>query len=77
MGRSRRLRFNSRIEEVLQSHHFRSGEGLKTTQHRYVWLYNQQFPQSALGSKSFFQEKKDLYQLKPLLFKKQPCYLPG
>ena len=35
-------RFNGRIEEVLQSHHFRSGEELETTLHRYVWLYNQQ-----------------------------------
>jgi transposase InsO family protein len=27
-------RFNGRIEEVLQSHHFRSGEELETTLHR-------------------------------------------
>jgi transposase InsO family protein len=40
-------RFNGRIEEVLQSHHFRSGEELETTLHRYVALYNQQLPQSA------------------------------
>ena len=33
-------RFNGRVEEVLQSHHFRSGEELETTLHRYVWLYN-------------------------------------
>jgi len=38
-------RFNGRIEEVLQSHHFRSGEELETTLHRYVWLYNQQLSQ--------------------------------
>jgi len=31
-------RFNGRIEDVLQSHHFRSGEELETTLHRYVWL---------------------------------------
>ena len=30
--------FNGRIEEVLQSHHFRSGEELQTTLHRYVAL---------------------------------------
>ena len=48
-------RFNGRIEEVLQSHHFRSGEELETTLHRYVWLYNQQLPQSALGSKTPLQ----------------------
>ena len=44
-------RFNGRIEEVLQSHHFPSGEDLETTLHRDVLLYNQQLPQSALGSK--------------------------
>lgn len=37
-------RFNGRIEEVIQSHHFRSGEELEATLHRYVWLYNQQLP---------------------------------
>jgi len=31
-------RFNSRIEDVLQSHHFRSGEKLQATLHRYVGL---------------------------------------
>ena len=34
-------RFNGRIEDVLQSHHFRSGEELEATLHRYVSLYNQ------------------------------------
>jgi len=52
-------RFNGRIEEVPQSHHFRSGEELETTLHRYVWLYNQQLPQSALGSKAPLQAMKD------------------
>ena len=33
-------RFNGRIEDVLQSHHFQSGDELGTTLHRYVWLYN-------------------------------------
>jgi transposase InsO family protein len=70
-------RFNGRIEEVLQSHRFRSGEELETTLHRYVWLYNQQLPQSALGSKSPLQAMKDWHKLKPELFKKQPYYLPG
>ena len=70
-------RFNGRIEEVLQSHHFRSGEELEATLHRYVWLYNQQLPQSALGSKTPLQAMKDWHKLKPQLFKKQPSYLPG
>ena len=70
-------RFNGRIEEVLQSHHFRSGEELETTLHRYVLLYNQQLPQSALGSKTPLQAMKDWHKLKPELFKKQPYHLPG
>jgi len=45
-------RFNGRIEDVLQSHHFQSGEELEATLHRYVWLYNQELPQSALDSKT-------------------------
>jgi transposase InsO family protein len=32
--------FNGRIKDVLQSHHFRSGEELETTLHRSVVLYN-------------------------------------
>ncbi len=70
-------RFNGRIEEVLQSHHFRSGEELEATLHRYVWLYNQQLPQSALRSKPPLQAMKDWYKIKPELFKKRPHYLPG
>jgi transposase InsO family protein len=34
-------RVNGRIEEVLQSHHFRSGENPETTLHRYLRLTNQ------------------------------------
>ena len=45
--------------------------------HRYVWLYNQQLPQSALGSKTPLQAMKDWHKLKPKLFKKQPYFLPG
>jgi len=70
-------RFNGRIEEVLQSHRFRSGEELETTLHRYVWLYNQQLPQSALGSKTPLQTMKEWHKIKLELFWKQPNYLPG
>jgi transposase InsO family protein len=70
-------RFNGRIEEVLQSYHFRSGEDLEATLHRYVWLYNQQLPQSALDSKTPLQAMKDWHKLKPEMFKKQPYFLPG
>jgi len=70
-------RFNGRIEEVLQSHHFRSGEELETTLHRYVWLCNQQLAQSTLGSKAPLQAMKDWHKLKPELFEKQPDYRTG
>jgi hypothetical protein len=70
-------RFNGRIEEVLQSHHFRSGEELETTLHRSVRLTNQQLPQLALGSKSPLQAMKDWHKLKPPRFRKQPYDLPG
>jgi hypothetical protein len=70
-------RFNGRIKEVLQSHHFQSGEELEATLHRYVWLYNQQLPQSALCSKAPLQAMKNWHKLNPELFKKQPYYLPG
>lgn len=70
-------RFNGRIEDVLQSHYFRSGEELETTLHRYVALYNQQFPQSALGSRTPLQAMKDWRKLKPALFQKQPYHLAG
>jgi transposase InsO family protein len=52
-------RFNGRIEDVLQSHHFRSGEDLNATMHRYVLLYNQQLPQSVLQSRTPLQAMKD------------------
>jgi transposase InsO family protein len=70
-------RFYGRIEEVLQSHHFRSGEELETTLQRYAWLYNQNLPQSALRSKTPLQAMKDWHKIKPMLVRKQPCYHPG
>jgi hypothetical protein len=57
--RQRVERFNGRIEDLLQSHHFQPGEELEATPHRCVWLYNQQLPQSALGSKTPLQVMKD------------------
>ena len=70
-------RFNGRIEDVLKNHHFRSGEELEATLHRYVWLDNQQLPQSASASKTPLQAMKDWHRDKLRLFKKQPIYRPG
>jgi hypothetical protein len=66
-------RFNGRIEDVLQSYHFQSGEELDATLHLCAWLYNQQLPQSARGSRTHLQAMKDSPELKPEIFKKQPC----
>jgi hypothetical protein len=70
-------RFNGRIEEVLQSHHFRSGEELETTLHRYVWLYNHQLPQSVLGSKTPLQAIKHWHKLKPDLIQETAVLTHG
>lgn len=45
-------RSNGRIEEVLRSHRFVSGEDFETTLKRYAWLYKQHLPQSALGGRT-------------------------
>jgi transposase InsO family protein len=70
-------RFNGRISDVLKTNRFHSGEDMETTLHRYVLLYNQQLPQSALGSKTPLQAMKDWHKLKPEFFRKQPYQLPG
>ena len=70
-------RIVDRIDDVLQSHHFRSGEELETTRHRYVALYNRQLPQSALSSMTPLQEMKDWHKLTPDQFKKQRYHFPG
>ncbi len=55
-------RFNGRIEDVLQSHHFRSGEELDATLQRYVWLYNQQLSPVSLGQQDALASHEGLAQ---------------
>ena len=64
-----------RCIEALQPLHFRSGEELEVTPQRYVRLYNQQLPQSALGSGVPMQAMQDWHTRKPDLFRKQPYHL--
>ena len=68
-------RFNGRIEDVLQSHRFRSGEDLEQTILRYVRLYNGQLPQSVLKSvlkgRTPLDALKEWHRHKPELFKKR------
>ena len=70
-------RFNGRIEDVLQSHRFRSGEELEQTILRYVRLYNGQLPQSVLKGKTPIDALKEYHSQKPELFKKRPYNQPG
>ncbi|MBL4543717.1 MAG: transposase [Rhodobacteraceae bacterium] len=65
-------RFNGRIEDVLQSHRFRSGEDLEQTILRYVRLYNGQLPQSVLKSRTPIDALKEWHKQKPELFRKRP-----
>ncbi len=70
-------RFNGRISDVLQSHHFVSGEDVAQTLCRYALLYNQQLPQSTLGSKTPLDAMQRWYASHPHLFVKRPCNLAG
>jgi hypothetical protein len=64
-------RFNGRIEDFLQSHHFRSGEELEQSILRYVRLYNGQLPQSVLNGRTPIGTLTDWHRHKPSLFKKR------
>ncbi|MDT4882676.1 IS481 family transposase ISAisp3 [compost metagenome] len=70
-------RFNGRVADVLRSHRFHSGEDLEQTLLRYAALYNHQFPQSALKSRTPLQAMKDWYAKRPDLFVKRPYDHPG
>ncbi|WP_435169637.1 IS481 family transposase [Falsirhodobacter sp. 1013] len=70
-------RFNGRIEDVLQSHRFRSGEDLEQTILRYVRLCNGQLPQSVLKGRTPIDALKDRQKQKPDLFRKRPCNHAG
>ena len=70
-------RFNGRIEEVLRSHHFLSGQDLEQTLLRYAWLYNHHLPQTALDARTPMQAMKDWYRRRSDLFQKRPHNHPG
>ena len=70
-------RFNGRISEVLNTHHFNSALDLEHTLLRYVARYNHHLPQSALGTKTPIQAMKDCYASHSQLFWKRPYDRPG
>ena len=53
------VKFNGRIEDVLQSHRFQSGEDLEQTVPSYVMLYDQQLLQPALTARTPLQAMTD------------------
>jgi len=65
-------RFNGRIEDVLQSHRFRSGEDLEQTILRYVRIDNGQVPHSVPKGRTPIAALKRWHRQKPELFKKRP-----
>jgi transposase InsO family protein len=70
-------RFNSRIEGVLRSHHFTSGEHLERTILRYVWLYNDQLPLASLKGRIPLAAMMHWHQSHLHLFHSPPHDLPG
>jgi transposase InsO family protein len=64
-------RFNGRIAEVLQTHHFQTTDDLETTLHRYADLYNHHIPQKALKHRSPMQSLKEWQSSHPHLFRKK------
>lgn len=70
-------RFNGRVSDVLNTHRFVSGQDMQQTLVRYTALYNHQFPQSALKSKTPIQAMKDWYKTHPHLFHNAPYDRPG
>ena len=70
-------RFNGRISDVLNTHRFVSGQDMQGTLLRYTALYNHQFPQSVLQSKTPMQAIKNWYKTHPHLFHRKPYDRPG
>ncbi len=65
-------RFNGRISDILKTHHFHSGEDLAQTLPRYVFLYNNQRPQAALGSQTPTQTMQKWFISNPELSHRKP-----
>lgn len=70
-------RFNGRLAQVLRTHRFNSADDLHKTLHRYVWLYNEQLPQKALGHIAPIEALKRWRNSHAHLFIKAVCNRPG
>lgn len=65
-------RFNGRIADILNTHHFRCAEDLEQTLARYVTLYNHHLPQSVLKGQTPVEAMKQWHTTRPELFHKKP-----
>lgn len=70
-------RFNGRIQEVLQTRRFDSGEDLESTLHRYAAVYNRHIPQRALGHLAPEQAIEKWRESHPNLFHDKDNNLAG
>jgi transposase InsO family protein len=70
-------RSNGRIEDVLQSHHFRSSKDLEQTILRCVRLYNGQLPHAVLKGQTAIDALKDWQRKRPELFRTRICKHQG
>ena len=70
-------RFNGRLAQILRTHRFNSALDLETTLQRYVWLYNEQLPQKALGHVAPIEALKKWQTTHPFLFPKRVRNRPG
>ena len=62
---------------MLRGQRFDSALDLRQMLERYVKLYNQHLPQSALKSKTPFQAMKEWHRSNPELFQRRPYDRPG
>ena len=70
-------RFNGCIADILRTHRSNSAEDLLQTLIRYVALYNDQLPQTVLGSQTPIQAMKKWHRAHPQLFHRRPYDRPG
>lgn len=64
-------RFNGRIKDILQIHHFHSDEDLEQALLRDLHLDNNQLPQLALKGRTPIAALKDWQVHRPALFRKR------
>lgn len=70
-------RFNGRINDIRETHHFLYGEDLAATLRREVFLYNKQLPHSASDSQTSAQTMHERFISNPELLHRKSHNHPG